>query len=374
MSFIRNWAAKAPRNRWFLFGVVLPVFLSTVYFFLIASNQYVSESRFVIKAPNQRSGQVSTFANLIQTTGLSGGQEQAEQVIDYIRSRSALQKLQSQIPLKQVYSASSIDFLSRFPAPWYQDAFEDLYKYYTSKAPISRDTETGLIVLRTLAFTPGDARKINELLLEQSEGLVNELNERARRQSIAESEKRVAEAEKRVYAARKALALYRNKAQIVEPLKQAGGVLEIANRLITERATLDAQLSTLQRLTPDHPSIPALRQRIASLTAEIDGQTARIVGGDNTLSGKLPSYEALALEQEFASQLLVLTRGSLEQARAEAEKQQFYLERVVNPNEPDLPEYPHALRNVLTILGFALCLYFIIWMFVVGILEHAPED
>jgi capsular polysaccharide transport system permease protein len=170
------------------------------------------------------------------------------------------------------------------------------------------------------------------------------------------------------------LALYRNKAQIVEPLKQAGGVLEIANRLITERATLDAQLSTLQRLTPDHPSIPALRQRIASLTAEIDGQTARIVGGDNTLSGKLPSYEALALEQEFASQLLVLTRGSLEQARAEAEKQQFYLERVVNPNEPDLPEYPHALRNVLTILGFALCLYFIIWMFVVGILEHAPED
>jgi capsular polysaccharide transport system permease protein len=374
MSFIRNWAAKAPRNRWFLFGVVLPVFLSTVYFFLIASNQYVSESRFVIKAPNQRSGQVSTFANLIQTTGLSGGQEQAEQVIDYIRSRSALQKLQSQIPLKQVYSASSIDFLSRFPAPWYQDAFEDLYKYYTSKAPISRDTETGLIVLRTLAFTPGDARKINELLLEQSEGLVNELNERARRQSIAESEKRVAEAEKRVYAARKALALYRNKAQIVEPLKQAGGVLEIANRLITERATLDAQLSTLQRLTPNHPSIPALRQRIASLTAEIDGQTARIVGGDNTLSGKLPSYEALALEQEFASQLLVLTRGSLEQARAEAEKQQFYLERVVNPNEPDLPEYPHALRNVLTILGFALCLYFIIWMFVVGILEHAPED
>jgi len=41
---------------------------------------------------------------------------------------------------------------------------------------------------------------------------------------------------------------------------------------------------------------------------------------------------------------------------------------------PDLPEYPHAWRNVLTILGFALCLYFIIWMFVVGILEHAPED
>lgn len=374
MSTISNWGAKAARNRWFVGGVVLPVLLSAIYFFLIASDQYVSESRFVIKAPNQRSSQVSTFANLIQTTGLSGGQEQAEQVIDYIRSRSALQKLQSQIDLKRVYSASGIDFLSRFPAPWYEDAFEDLLIYYRTKAPINRDTETGLIVLRTLAFTPGDARKINELLLQQSEALVNELNERARRQAIAESERRVTEAEKRVYLARKALAQYRNKAKIVEPLKQAGGVFEIANRLITERAALDAQLSTLQRLTPDHPSIPALRQRIASLTTEIDQQTAQIVGGANTLSGKLPSYEALALEQEFASQLLVITRTSLEQARTEADKQQFYLERVVDPIEPDLPEYPHAFRNVLTILGFALVLYFIVWMFVVGILEHSPED
>ena len=69
-----------------------------------------------------------------------------------------------------------------------------------------------------------------------------------------------------------------------------------------------------------------------------------------------------------------MARSSLEQARTDAMKQQFYLERVVDPNQPDLPEYPHSLRNVLNILGFALCLYFIIWMFVVGILEHAPED
>jgi capsular polysaccharide transport system permease protein len=70
----------------------------------------------------------------------------------------------------------------------------------------------------------------------------------------------------------------------------------------------------------------------------------------------------------------MLARASLEQARTDALKQQFYLERVVDPNVPDLPEYPRAWRNVLTIFGFALCLYFIAWMFIVGILEHAPED
>jgi capsular polysaccharide transport system permease protein len=374
MTLIQRWTAKAKRNPWFLAGVVLPVLLSALYFFLIASDEYVSESRFVIKAPNQRSGQISSFANLIQTTGLSAGQEQADQVIDFVRSRSALQKLVAEAPVKAIYGGAGIDFLSAFPRPWEDDAFEDLYDFYRQKVGIDRDTDTGLVVLRTRAYTATDARLINERLLRQSEALVNELNERARGRAIAEAESRVLEAEARVARARRAMAAYRNKAQLVDPLKQAAGVVEIANRLITERAALDAQLSTLQRLTPDHPAIPALRQRIASLTAEINQQTASIVGGPGTISGKLPGYEAVALEQEFAGQLLLITRSSLEQARTDALKQQFYLERVVNPNEPDLPEFPHALRNVLTILGFALCLYFIIWMFVVGILEHAPED
>ena len=374
MTSIKNLAAKARRNPWFLLGVVLPVLVSALYFFFIASSQYVSESRFVIKAPNQRGGQISTFANLIQTTGLSAGQEQADQVIDYVRSRSALEKLSAQFPVKRAYGADGIDIFSRFPTPTQEDAFEDLYEYYQGKVEIDRDPDTGLVVLRTLAFTSKDARAINERLLGQSEALVNELNERARDRAIAEAESRVLEAEQRVSAARRSLAGFRNRAQIVDPLKQATGVVEIANRLITERAALEAQLRTLQRLTPDHPSIPALRQSIASLTQEIDTQTARLVGGDSAISAKLPAYEALEVEQEFATQLLAITRTSLEQARAEALKQQFYLERVVNPNEPDLPEYPHSWRMVLTIFGFALCLYFIIWMFVVGILEHSPED
>jgi capsular polysaccharide transport system permease protein len=374
MILVRKWTDTVASNPWFLIGVVLPVLVSAIYFFLIASDQYVSESRFVIKAPNQRSGQISTFANLIQTTGLSGGQEQSNQVIDYVRSRSALQALSKEVPLGKIYASDSADFFSRFPKPWQQDAREDLHDYYREKVVIDRDADTGLVVLRTIAFDPKDAARINESLLRQSETLVNELNERARVSAISESESRVREAEARAMAARKAMASYRNKAELVDPLKQAGGVVEIANRLITERAALEAQLSTLRRVTPDHPSIGALRERIASLTQEIDQQTARIVGGGNTISGKLPAYEALALEQELSSQLVMLARASLEQARTDALKQQFYLERVVDPNIPDLPEYPHAWRNVLTIFGFALCLYFIAWMFIVGILEHAPED
>jgi len=47
---------------------------------------------------------------------------------------------------------------------------------------------------------------------------------------------------------------------------------------------------------------------------------------------------------------------------------------VVEPNRPDLALYPKRLISILTVAGAALCLYFIGWMLVVGILEHSPED
>lgn len=375
MSFLSVPGQWLARNRWFVIGVILPVSLSAIYLFGVASDQYVSESRFVIKAPNQRAAQTTSFANLIQSTGLSSGQEQSNQIIDFVRSRSALQTLQTNIKVEKAYQRHSVDWLSRFPRFWEKEAFEDLYQYYRSKIQISRDNDTGLVVLRTIAFSPQDAAAINAHLLDQSETLVNELNENARNKAISEAESRVVEAQMRVNKALKAVSDYRNQSKLVEPLKEATGVVEIANRLIVERAALEAQLSTVRQVTPDHPSIPVLREQIASLSREIERQNSRLVGrGIDTISRKLPNYEALVLEQELASQLLVLSQTTLEQARTEALKQQFYLERVVEPNVPDLPEYPKALKTVLTIFGFALCLYFIIWMFVVGILEHAPED
>lgn len=375
MKLLRNSGRKLARNPWFLVAVVLPVLLSSIYYFGIASNQYVSESRFAIKAPNQRAAQTTSFANLIQSTGLSSGQEQSNQVIDFVRSRSALETLDDNLKLKEAYGSPKVDFLSRFPRFWEDNAFEDLFDYYRTKIEISRDNDTGLVVLSTIAFTPTDAAAINTLLLRQSEKLVNELNENARNKAISEAESRVVEAQARVNAALGAISDYRSKARLVEPLKEATGVIEIANRLILERAALEAQLSTVRAVTPDHPSISVLREQIASLTREIERQSARLVGGGtDTISRKLPDYDALVLEQELASELLMLAQTSLEQARSEALKQQFYLERVVEPNVPDLPEYPKPFKSVLTILGFALCLYFIIWMFVVGILEHAPED
>ena len=98
------------------------------------------------------------------------------------------------------------------------------------------------------------------------------------------------------------------------------------------------------------------------------------MGTPTGIASKLGTYENLNVEQEFATQMLTASNTALETARTEAQKQQFYVERVVEPNLPDEPLLPRRLKRILVALAASLGLYLIGWMLVVGILEHAPED
>lgn len=362
------------KHRWVALFVALPTLLAAIYYGLIASPIYVSQSTFVIKSPGQKAMPTVSLANLVQTTGLSSGQEQTKEVLEYIRSRSAVRDLQAQTDVRAKYSSRGADFLSRFPRLFGDSSFESFYRYYGSMVGANLDQESGLAVLEVRAFSPSDAYDLNTRLLGLSEGLVNRLNQRAEGRAIAEAEQRVFQAEGRLRNARIALGAYRNQNELLDPAKQATGVLEISNKLVAEQAALQAQLDLMLRVAPRNPAIPALRTRIAAIGREIGAQNGRAVGTPTGIASKLSNYEKLNVEQEFATQMLTAANAALEQARTEAQKQQFYLERVVEPNKPDDSTLPHRLRSILIVFGTCLSLYFIGWMLVVGILEHAPED
>ena len=366
--------AKVRNHRWILLIVVLPTALAALYYGAIASDVYVSESRFVIKAPGQKTIPTATLANLIQTNGLGGGEQETKEVLDYLRSRDALADLQRQIDVRARFQNAAADILSRFPRPFKKPTFENLFKYYQSKVAAATDADSGVAVLEVRAFSPKDARDINARLLSLSEGLVNRLNQRAETRAINEAENRVVQAQVRVSNARMSLAAFRNQQQLIDPAKQAAGVLDISNKLITEHAALQAQLQLMQRVAPANPAIPALRARIAAVGAEIAAQNARVVGTPTGIASKVGAYEKLLADQDFAQATLTAANTALEQARVEAQKQQFYLERVVDPNLPDAPALPSRIKSILIVFGVSLCLYFIGWLLVVGILEHSPAD
>jgi len=365
-----NWIRK---NRWFFLFVIVPTILATFYYGFFAKDIYVSEARFVIKSPDEKRPQLSSLANLIQTTGLSAGQEQANEVLDFVRSRDALAALQKRVGIRQRY-ANTGDWIAGYTPFIYGDSFEYFYKYYGRMIDANLDTQTGTAVVTVKAFTPDDAYQINRTLLSLSEDMVNRLNARAQGRGISEAEQQVAQATDRARKITATITQYRNSSALIDPGKQAAGVLEIANQMVGQRAALQAQLETMERQTPRNPSIPALRNRIAAMSAQIAQQDGRVVGGNGTMASKLGNYEDLLVEQKFANDSLAVASASLVQARADAQRQKFYLERVVEPNRPDTALLPKRLLGILTVAAAALCLYFVGWMLVVGILEHAPEN
>ena len=370
-SALMEWVKK---RRWFLIFVVAPTVLAAIYYGLLASNIYISESRFVIKSPDQKRSQMSTLANLVQTTGLSSGQEQTNEVLTFVRSRDALKALEHKARVRTIYTSEHADSFSRFPKPFSDSSFESLFKYYSDMLDARFDPDSGTAIIKTRAFTPRDAFEINRQLLDLSEALVNRLNARAQTKGIAEAQKQVELATARAKTARVALAQYRNAQALIDPSKQAVGVLEISNSMIAERAALQAQLDLMQRVTPNNPSIPALRNRISAISVQIASQDSRVVGTGSGIASKMGGYENLLVEQEFATQSLNAANAALVQARAEAQRQQFYLERVVDPNVPDMPLLPKRLLSVIVVAACAICLYFVGWMFMVGVLEHASKD
>lgn len=367
VSLLKRW-------RWFGAFVLLPTLLATLYYGLIAADIYVSESRFVIKAPDRKTGGASPFGALLQGTGLGSGADQSSEIIGYLQSRDALSDLSQRVDVRGAFSSREADYFSRFPTIFQADTFEGLYKYYGTMAFAESDPLTGLSVLKVSAYTAEEAQLLNAGLLDLSEELVNELNSRLNVTSIAESQVRVDEAQQRVRDARIKLGAYRNSSEILDPQQQGIGVLEVSNALVVQESALRAQLAEIRQNAPNHPSIPALEDRIAGIAQQVDRQTGRAVGRPDGLAAKITEYENLLVEQTFAEQTLAAANASLEQARAEAKQQQYYLERVVEPNRPDEAILPARLRGILAVLFGTLCLYLVGWMLSVGIKEHAPED
>lgn len=367
-------AKRLYRRRWFILVVVVPVILASIYYGLFAADIYQSESRFVIKTASQKTPQVSGLASLIQAGGLSPGQDQTNEVIDFIQSRDALRALEKQGDVKSKFMADSADWVSRYPAPFHSDRFENLYRYYKAMVTIRIDHDTNSAVLAVNAFTPRDAQDLNQRLLQLSETLVNRLNTRFQAKAVAEAQKHVDLALERIRNARIALRQYRNSNDVLNPTAEAGGVLEVSNKLVIEQAMLRAQLESMQRVAPRNPGISALRNRINAIGGQIAAQTGRAVGTNTGLASKMTQYEGLQVDQEFATQMLTMANATLEQARTEAVKQQYYLERVVEPDQPDVALYPKRLLSILVVAGAAIAIYMIGWMLIVGILEHSPED
>ena len=356
------------KNALFLAVVIIPTILSILYFGIFASDVYISESRFVVKAPKQAAS--DGVGLLLQSAGFNNANEEVYATNDYIISRSALQQLNKDGAVTAAYTAPGISIFDRFNPLGWDGSFEKLFKYYTNRVQVTSDSRSAISTLVVRAYSSDDALKLNSRLLQLAEDMVNRLNTRGREDLIKYAQAEVDAAKQQARTASLALAAYRNKQGVVDPQQQAAIQLQMVSKLQDELITVKSQLIQLRAFTPENPQIPVLEKRSRILSQEIYEQTGRVAGDNRSLAAAAVEYQRLQLENGFAERQLAGAMASLQEARNEARRKQVYVERIVNPNRPDSALEPRRLRGIFATFVVGLIAWGILSLLLAGVREH----
>lgn len=352
----------------FTWWVLAPTLLAAIYFYGFASDQYVSEARFVVRS-RADAPQLSLGTMISAAVGGGGSSTgEAYSVRDFLTSHDAAMRTNEQLDLTRIWGREDVDALSRL----HNDDPERLTKYFNSMVSISFDSTTNVITLRVRSFTPEDSKAITTTLLGLSEQLINSLSGRAREDALRIARDEVAIAERRVLDSREALTRFREQEH---ELDSAGAVqAAVATMGQLEGLLVAAQAELREReafMRPDNVALQSTRNRIEALQRQITSERSRRTQGGGALSQQLAGFERLMLEREFADRQLASATASLETARMEAQRQQMYLSRVVEPNLAVYPLYPRKLISVGSIfLGLSVA-FGIGGLLIAGMREHA---
>lgn len=372
-TYIEEHAKPATQPFWRRYGLflglfVLPVFVSIIYFGLIASDIFVSEASFLVRSSSRSGG--SNLSMMLQSESITRATDETYAVAEYILSRDAAAELAKTANLKVMMAREEADIFSRYPSFFGKDNQEQFYRAYRRMVDVSTDGGSGISTLVVRTYRPEDAAQLANALISVTEKFVNRLNVRSNEDAVKFSETVVKEAQARLVDVETRLADYRNTQLVVDPEKESNQSLALLGKMATEIARLEATLSQQRAMAPDSPANAPLTERIAAYRAEMQKQRKAIVGGADSIASKLQGYELLVVERELAAKALAAATASLESARQEAQSQRIYLQTISEPHVPDQALQPKRLLSILAVSFMAFCVYWIVRSLVANTLEH----
>ena len=357
----------------FVIFVIAPTFVSALYYGLIASDRYVSGAGFSVRGVGGAGGtdMVKSF------TGLASGSSTISDsyiVLKYLRSRDIVERISKDFDLKSSYSARGIDAFSSLNG---DATIEELVAYWGKMISADFDLISGVITVEIQAFKPDDAKEIAELVMKNTQSLINELSETARKDSVQFAHEEVDLAEARLRRALETVRQFRNTEKSINPKDSAKMQMKLVSDLDAELVDIRTRIAVLsESMDSNAPTIMALKRQETALDAQIRQRTGAAlpnIDGEvdsKGLSDLLASYEALEVEKTFAQKAYASALSSMEKARMEADRQQRYLAVYSAPALPQEAIYPRRFIDVVVIFLSALCFWAIGTLIAYAVRDH----
>jgi len=352
-------------------GVILvPWVLAALYLIVFASDRYVVES---IVAVRQNGGESSIGINLNSLLGSSVGSTQEDEQLlrAHVLSMDMLRKLDEELDLRTAFSAPRADFVFRLAADATQEEF---LAYYRKRVDVEVDHDSGLVSIRTQAFTPELAEALNRGILKISEQFINESSHRLAREQMSFAQSELEKARGDVTKARDRLLAFQNEHGILDPMAQVAGASGLTVQLQAQLARQEAELKgLLSYLNENAPQVQTLRAAIAGTRAQLEAESRRgisVSGADNGLNVLAGNYQQLLGELEFAQDAYKLALAGVESARVEATRKLKSLILVDSPRLPEAAQYPRRAYTLFALFVALGLLYGIVRLIVATIEDH----
>lgn len=342
---------------WFCCVVVLPVCLTAGYLFTRAADQYGSVVGFTVRSETNNTA-VDVFGGLSSTFSGGSSTQETDILFEFVTSQEMVAIIEAELGISQMYARH----LERDPLLSYDPSgsIEDLTRFWRRMTTISYDSNAGLMEITARAFTADEANAIAQAILSASDTRINELSAKARSDATRFALSDLADAEERLRLAREELTAFRLLNQIVDPSADIQSQVGLLGTLQTQlaEALIEADLLA-QSLRENDPRLEQLRARIAVIEARINAERQKFGASDDgeSYARTVSEYERLSAELLFAEQAHAAARTAAEAAKAEAQRQSFYLATYIRPTLAETPEYPRRW----TILSLVGAFAFLFW-------------
>lgn len=355
----------------FLIFVLIPSIFVSTYYYKYASDQYVSESRYIIQGNNQEN--VDVLGMVTGLTGMAASGTDSLTVQNYINSHEFLRLITKQIDLQKEFSDPSYDWWARLSS---NSTSEELLDYWeNSIVNVTFDSASGISILEVKAFEAELAQKISNLILTISEEFINTMSDNARDDALEFAQNEAKEAKLTVDNLRNQITLFSESENVISVEQNAqteqGIVAELKQKLALAEAEYKSVSAYMQK---DSLKVRALINDIDSIKGQIRVQQSRWVQPENeagkTVASALQNTARLTSELTFAEQLYINALSALKQAQIDSKQKQRYLERIVPPHFPDEALKPDRIKSSISFFLASFMIWGVLSLIISSVREH----
>lgn len=324
---------------------------SAIYWNFVATARYVSIAYVVLDSPQPAQSGFSIESILSGSRGLG----ELLLLREHLMSVDMLRKLESSTNLREHYSLSSVDRLTRLADS--QAPIEKLHRYMQRRIEINVDEYSQLLRVRVEAFDALTAQQIAEILLAEGEAHMNTMGHRLAEEQVKFLERQVELQRKQYDLALEELLTFQNETGLISPEITVQSISQVVSALEGQLAYEQARRRALLSFnSPNSSQIRQLDAEIQALREQITQEKNRLAqASGNALNALSSTYQMLEMQLRFATNSYSAVLEALESTRIEAARQ---LKQVSILQTPHLAEFAIEPRRIYQTTLYALIAFF----------------